>query len=83
MYSIGLTSIFAVIVLVLPQTVLDPVRIIISTYRQATWLVGLRQVLNIVQGLYHLAPEVVTSRNSRDGSQGVTLTIFKLIFIIT
>jgi hypothetical protein len=74
MYLIGLASIFAVIVLVLPRTVLDPVQIIISIYRQATWLVGLRQVLDIVQGLYHLAPEVVTSRNSRDGSQGVTST---------
>jgi hypothetical protein len=72
MYSIGLASIFAVVVLMLPRTVLDPVRIIVSLHHQATWLVGPRQVLDIVQGLYHLAPEVVTSRNSRDGSQGVT-----------
>jgi hypothetical protein len=42
-------------------------------HHQATWSVGPRQVLDIVQGLYHLAPEVVTSRNSRDGSQGVTV----------
>jgi hypothetical protein len=32
------------------------------------------QVSDIVRGLYHLAPEVVTSRNSRDGSQGVTIS---------
>jgi hypothetical protein len=32
-YSIGLASIFAVIVLVLPRTVLDPVRIIVSLHR--------------------------------------------------
>jgi hypothetical protein len=42
-------------------------------HHQATWSVGPRQVSDIVQGLYHLAPEVVTSRNSRDGSQGVTV----------
>jgi hypothetical protein len=77
MYSIGLASIFAVIVLVLSRTVLDPVWIIVLLHHQATWSVSLRQVLDIVQGLYHLAPEVVTSRNSRDGSQGVTPTLYK------
>jgi hypothetical protein len=49
MYLIGLASIFAIIILILPQTALDPVQIIVSTHYQATWLVGLRQVLDIVR----------------------------------
>jgi hypothetical protein len=56
MYSIGLASIFAVIVLVLPLEL--PLNLLGSFYHQATWLVGLRQVLDIVQGLYHRAPKV-------------------------
>jgi hypothetical protein len=60
----------------LSRTALNPVWIIVSLHHQATWSVSLRQVLDIVQGLYRLAPEVVTSRNSRDGSQGVTYNSF-------
>jgi hypothetical protein len=59
MYLIGLASISTVVVLVLPWLSLILNQIIVSLRHQAIWLIGLRQVSDIVQGLYHPVPKVV------------------------